>query len=130
MTRRRDHGEWIRVDQAFWLDPKLRRCSVPARYLFFVLIGYSKQASLDGHVPMNVLPLLAVDIPDGHVPLVTELLREHLVERNGADDLNIPKFLKWQHSAAEIEELRAAGRERAAASAARRKAAKENHEPS
>lgn len=111
---------WVRVANGLWLDPKIRRCSIEARYLFIIGLGYSADAGLDGKIPLDMLPVLAADIPGGHEPLVAQLIANDVWVKRDRDGVGVPirRWDVWQT----LDDLRREGREKERIRSAERRA--------
>jgi hypothetical protein len=115
---------WVRVANGLWLDPKLRRCSVEARYLFVIGLGYSADAGLDGKVPIDMLPVLAADIPGGHETPTAQLIANDVWVKRDRENVGVPerRWERWQTPDADRRDQREKERIRSADRRAKQKA--------
>lgn len=107
---------WVRVDDTAGDHPKLKRLSLPARWLWFSGLCYSARHLTDGHLSSAEVRDLAVVVADDWRRLVAELTtpqvkdKAPLWETNGDDGgVVVHDFLVYNPPAAEV----IAGREEA-----------------
>lgn len=85
-------------------DPAVQRVSVLARYVFVVSLLVAKRVESDGVVSLSQLRRDCFDVDELQGKLA-ELVEANLLMRDG-DEFTIRSWLKWNKSAAELEQHR------------------------
>ncbi len=95
---------WLRLEDNMPMNPKLLRCSSPARYLYVVGLCHASTNLTDGHLELSVVPVLHA-FAGTHDEHIVELVDQGLwLEFD--DGYGINDYLDYQTSKAEVEKRR------------------------
>lgn len=102
---------WMKLDDGWLLNPKIRAMGLHARALYFASIGWSCQQLTDGHLPAHMLPVVAVladvDPADTHAAMQRLVGIGAWIEATHADGWTIHAFHEYQPTRAQVLAKRA-----------------------
>jgi len=117
---------WIKLDDDFYLHPKVQACEPTDVYLWVVATAWSAARSTDGAIPAHMVPVIgALARCPSPEQAFERLHAAGLVDLNGPDEApgwTIHDFLNHQQSKAQRDEAKAKDRDRKATARAAREA--------
>jgi hypothetical protein len=102
---------WVRLDDHFFMHPKVLSVGPAAAWLWAASIGYANTNLTDGFIPAGALPMLAMSSPAKSAELAAKLVAARLWDE-AEGGYRIHDYSDWNPSAAEVRAKRQANTDR------------------
>jgi hypothetical protein len=93
---------WVKLDDHFFMHPKIMTVGPAAAWLWVASIGYANANLTDGFIPAGALPMIAMTHRNKASELASKLVAARLWEKQSNAGYFIHDYKDWNPSASEV----------------------------